>query len=237
MEIKLYAGQPGVYTLLNGQAEEPKPPRRPYLSQVISPESVYAFAVQYKDDIRPSYHVVEINTVDYTVVLRTMMDSPYGDVITGKLQPHPVLAEIGLNVPSAKKTAIEMHRHLQRYGAMFRRDEAYQRVLSTLANVDIQQTTDIKNSDDRRGNKIQAVASTITRGDGDMLDLYMRVPLFRGREKVDFPAGLYREIVNNQVWYTLESVEAYSIGWDYATQLMDTLAADFMEQGFVVVML
>ena len=135
-------------------------------------------------------------------------ESAYGAVISGELKLADELKPFGINTPSmfSKEQLIKLIRFNKVH---FASEEQYASVLTGYQSFTAKTTGDIKEENDKRGNRIANFAKTTETSVPK--EFVLDIPIYRGEGKKKFTVEIYMEVTDAATKFWLESTELHQL--------------------------
>lgn len=144
----------------------------------------------------------------------------YGPVVSGSLEKHPVILELGINDLDKTYTQADLIKSLRLLRPYFADPQQHVKLMKDLRNVNAKLTTIIDNADDQKGNKKDFIERQLQTNMDFSFEL--NVPVFVGQSKNLIRVNLIAGYQNQLLIFTMESLELVVIEESLLDQIFKT---------------
>ena len=202
--------QPGTYTILTGNALDPKYPNKLKVTgDIKSVRSYLDIRAISKDDsplqaVDFNNAIILINKVKGTITLQNNPNDPFGTEVEGVLLPDVSLAPfcINTNQQFTREQLVKIFRFNRR---LFAQDK-FQSILDAYLKLDLSGSTNFKDENDNRGNK-EIFFKKVIDSSKVPTEFVLTCPIFKGFGAESFRVEICLEATDASVRFWFESVE------------------------------
>jgi len=186
-----------------------------------------------KKNFKPEDAHITIDADTKTIILVIDEHHPINTIITGKFTDNPELVKFGINTtkryaPSELASVLKLNR------IFFPSREQHTALLKNLKNHEAKITTQLKETDDDRGNTENSINTQLASNVDEKFTLQM--PLFKGSaEKVKFEVNVGIELRDKGISLWLDSVELKELTTEKMDTIMNAKVKEYRDGGFTVI--
>lgn len=204
ISIQLPEGQKEV-TIRHGEAHKPMQVVPNKLEQTGSIETPSEYWQKRKDTLDDNECRVTFSRKLQSITLHCDEKNTYGPVLTGKLELHPIIVQLGINDLEHQYSQGDLLKSLRLLRPHFTDPNDHVKLMKDLRNVQATLTTIIENANDQQGNKKDYIERSLQTNMQFFFE--MNLPIYIGQPKTSFHVDLVADYAGNSLVFTLESFD------------------------------
>lgn len=204
ISIQLPEGQKEV-TIRHGEAHKPIEVVPNKLEQTGTIETPSEFWQKRKDTLDDNECRVTFSRKLQSITLHCDEKDTYGPVLTGKLELHPIIVQLGINDLEHQYSQGDLLKSLRLLRPYFTDPNDHVKLMKDLRNVQAKLTTIFDNADDQKGNKKDFIERQLQTNMQFFFE--MNLPVYVGQPKTVFRIDLIAGYLAGELVFTLESLD------------------------------